>query len=188
MVVTQIISIALFVISLLLSLLCILTSLFKNVGATYFGISSWIIYLLIPFFPFALEQGILRTAPDVWGIAYIFIVFNLLILLLPYHLLVGTLIFGKEHIYRVTRFLTLKKYSYKDVIRYRMKYNSGILHTRFGPKKVITYDFEIYFSDNHYSEFGVNKHNDRKITCIKKILEDNRCKKNKKIDESEYKF
>ena len=188
MFVTQIISTTIFVISLLLSFLCILTSLFKNVGATYFGISSWIIYVIIPFFPFVLEQGILRTAPDVWGIAYIFIVFHLLLLLLPYYLLVGTLIFGKKHIYRVNHFLILKKYSYNDVIRYRMKYESGITLTRFGHKKVITYMFEIYFFDKHYSEFHVNKHNDRKITYIKKILEDNRCKKNKRIDESTYKL
>ena len=181
MFVTQMISITLFIISLLLSLLCIATCLFKNVGATYFGISSWIIYLLIPFFPFALEQMILRVAPNVWGIAYIFIVFNILLLLLPYYLLVGTLIFGKEHIYRVTRFLTLKKYSYKDVIRYRMNYDSGIVHTGFGPTKVITYNFEIYFSDKQCSEFGVKKHNNRKITYIKKILEDNRCKKSGKV-------
>ena len=181
MFVTQIISHTIFLISLFLSIMAILTCLFKNVGATYFGISSWLLYLLIPFFPYMLEQMILLVAPDVWWIVYIFIIANLFFILIPYNLLIGTLIFGKKNIYRVTPFLMLKRYSYQDVIRYSMKYNSEILHTRFGQKKVIVYNFEIYFSDKQCSDFGVNKHNDRKITCIKNILEDNRCKKNEKI-------
>ena len=187
MLVTQIISVSIFIVSLLLSIINILASLFKNVGITC-GISTWILYLAIPFLPFALEQMIFQTSPDVFGIAYIFIVTNALFSIIPYYMLVGTPIFGKKYIYRVTPFLTLKKYLYKDVIRYRMKYESGITLTRFGHEKVITYVFEIYFSDKHYSEFHVKKHNDRKITYIKKVLEDNRCKKNKKIDESEYKL
>ena len=180
MFVTQIISVSIFIISLLLSILNILASLFKNVGITC-GISTWILYLSIPFLPFVLEQMIFQTAPDVFGIAYIFIVMNAFCSIIPYYMLVGTPIFGKKYIYRVTPFLTLKKYSYKDVIRYRMKYESGITLTRFGHEKVVTYVFEIYFSDNRYSEFHVKKHNDRKITCIKKILEENRCKQNGKV-------
>ena len=63
-----------------------------------------------------------------------------------------------------------------------MNYSSGIIHIRYvGPKKVITYDFEIYFNDKMYSEFSVNKHNNKKITYIKKLLEENHCKKNGKI-------
>ena len=181
MFVTQIISNLVFVISLVLSIFDILTCLFKNVGATYFGFSSWFLYLLVPFFLYAMAQMILFIAPDVWGLAYIFIVLHVVCLLIPYNLLVGTLFFGKKHIYRLNNFLIPKRYSYKDVIRYRMKYDSGIIHYRFGPKKVITYDFEIYFSDKQCSEFGVKKHDDRKVVCIKKILENNRCKKNGKI-------
>ena len=187
MFVTQIISVSVFIISLLLSSVVIFASLFKNVGITC-GISSWILFLSIPFLPFALEQMIFQTAPDVFGIAYIFIVMNVFSLIIPYYILVGTPIFGKKYIYRVTYFLTLKKYSYKDVIRYRMKYESGRTFGRFSHEKVITYMFEIYFSDKHYSEFHVKKQNDKKITYIKKILEDNRCKKNKKVDESEYRI
>lgn len=90
--------------------------------------------------------------------------------------------FGKKYIYRLNKFLIPKRYSYKNVIRYRMNYSSGIIHTRYvGPKKVITYDFEIYFNDKMYSEFSVNKHNNKKITYIKKLLEENHCKKNGKI-------
>ena len=186
MLVAQIISVSLFVISLLLITIIILASLFKNVGISSLGISSWIAYFLILFLPFVFEQMLFQTAPEIFGVAYIFIFMNAIGLIMPYFLLVGTTIFGKQYIYRITYFLTLKKYSYEDVIRYRMKYESGIVHTRLGQRKVITYVFEIYFSDYHYSEFGVDKHNDRRITCIKKILENHRCSQNKRIDESKY--
>ena len=187
MFVTQIISIAVFIISLLLSTINILASLFKNVGITC-GISTWFFYLSGSLLPFVLAQMILQTAPDVFGIAYIFIVMNIFSVIIPYYMLTGALIFGQKYIYRITPFLTLKKYSYNDVIRYRMKYESGITLGRFGQQKVITYMCEIYFSDKHYSEFHVNKSNDKKVTYIKKVLQDNRCMKNKKINESEYRI
>ena len=186
MLVAQIISVALFVISLLMIAIVIIASLFKNVGISRLGILSWIAYFLIPFLPFVLEQMLFQTAPEIFGAAYIFIFMNVLGLTIPYFLLVGTTIFGKQHIYRITCFFTLKKYAYEDVIRYRMKYESGVMHTRLGQRKVIDYVFEIYFSDCHYSEFSVDKHNDKRIACIKKILEDHRCRQNKRIDESKY--
>ena len=139
-------------------------------------------YSILPLFPFSLEQFVFHFSPDVWGMAYIFIAMNAFFAIIPYYFLIGTLFFGKKYIYRLNKFLIPKRYSYKNVIRYRMNYSSGIIHTRYvGPKKVITYDFEIYFNDKMYSEFSVNKHNNKKITYIKKLLEENHCKKNEKI-------
>ena len=178
---TQIISHVILGISLFLTILALSFGFFKNIGATYFGFSTILLYLLISLFPYVLSQGILYTAPHAWGIAYIFIVFHAFCLIIPYCILVGTLIFGKKNIYRLNHFLIPKKYSYKDVIRYRMKYESGTFHTRFGPKKSIVYNFEIYFFDKKSSEFAVNKHNDRKVTFIKNILEEKRCRVNGKI-------
>lgn len=65
-----------------------------------------------------------------------------------------------------------------------MKYSSDIIYSRFsGPSKVITYDFEIWFTDGEYSLFCADKPEDRKVQYIKNILEENRCKKNGKIPE-----
>lgn len=182
MLATQIICIFVFLISFILALTAMLGGVLKNVGITYYGFSTLFFHFVLSVFPYGLGQMCLCVAPDVWGIAYIFIAVNLLFAILPYYFLVGSLVFGKKYIYRLTPFLVPKRYSYKNVIRYRMNYSSGIVHSRYsGPKKVITYDFEIYFDDNKHSEFNVNSHDNKKIIYIKSLLEEKRCKKNGKI-------
>ena len=188
MLVTQIIGYVVFIISLILAIIAILFCFLKNIGATYYGFSTLFIYFAIPLFPFLLEQIVFVFAPDVWGLAYIFIGMNILFLFIPYGMLDGDVILGRKNIYRLNSFLIPKKYSYEDVIRYRMKYSSGIVHLGYGPSKVITYNFEIYFNDGEYSVFCVKRDNDRKVSYIKSILEEKRCKKNGKVKECKKKF
>lgn len=180
---TQIIGCVVFVLSLILAIIALLSCVFKNIGATYYGISTLCIYFVIPVFPFFLEQIVFVFAPYAWGLAYIFIGMNILFAFVIFGMLEGTVILGRKNIYRLNSFLIPKKYSYEDVIRYRMNYHSGIVHLGLGPKKVITYNFEIYFNDGEYSLFCAKKENNRKVSYIKSILEEKRCKRNGKVKE-----
>jgi hypothetical protein len=116
-----------------------------------------------------------------WGIAYIFIALNIYFLIIQYVYLIGSAIFTKNSIYRLTKFLVWKKYSYDDVIGYVMKKDSGRVVTRFGQEKVVTFDVEIYFNDNQYVDFSTKDQNNRKITYIKRILEEHHCHRNGRL-------
>ena len=83
-------------------------------------------------------------------------------------------------------FLIPKRYSYKDVVRYRMQYDSTIHHSRFGPHKIISYEVEIWFSDNKYSSFSTKNQDRRKVRYIKNLLTENHCKQNGKIKTDNY--
>ena len=150
---TFVIGLAIFIISLSLSLLTALGTIFKRVGATAFGIIPILFLLFSPCFCFILELVIFHFAPHAWGIAYIFIVMNGGFLALQYVLLVGSAIFTKNSIYRLTQFLVWKKHTYDDVTGYVMKKSSGLVTTRFGQHTVVTFDVEIYFNDNQYASF-----------------------------------
>ena len=181
MLVTFIIGLVIFLISFLLSLLNALGTIFKKVGATSFGIIPVLFLLLFPCFCLTLELAMFYTAPHVWGIAYFFIVMNVYFCVMQYILLVGSAIFTKNNIYRLTKFLVWKKYSYDDVIGYIMKKSSGRVVRRFGQSTVVTFDVEIYFSNNQYASFSTKDQNNRKVAYIKQLLEEHHCHRNGRI-------
>ena len=181
MFVTLIIGLCIFLISFLLSLLIALGTIFKKVGATCFGITPVLFFLLFPCFCLMLELAMFHTAPHVWGIAYFFIVLNSGFLVIQYVFLVGAAIFTKNSIYRLTKFLTWKKYSYDDVIGYVMKKTSGRVLRKYGQAIVVTFDVEIYFNDNQLADFSTKDQNTRKVVYIKQLLEDHHCHRNGRI-------
>ena len=178
---TFVIGLAIFIISLSLSLLIALGTIFKRVGATAFGIIPILFLLFSPCFCFILEFVIFHFAPHAWGIAYIFIVMNGGFLALQYVLLVGSAIFTKNSIYRLTQFLVWKKHTYDDVIGYVMKKSSDLVTTRFGQHTVVTFDVEIYFNDNQYASFSTKDQSNRKVAYIKQLLEEHHCHRNGRI-------
>ena len=178
---TFVIGLAIFIISLSLSLLTALGTIFKRVGATAFGIIPILFLLFSPCLCFVLELVIFHFAPHAWGIAYIFIVMNVGFLALQYVLLVGSAIFTKNSIYRLTQFLVWKKHTYDDVIGYVMKKSSGLVTTRFGQHTVVTFDVEIYFNDNQYASFSTKDQSNRKVAYIKQLLEEHHCHRNGRI-------
>ncbi|MGM9637482.1 MAG: hypothetical protein ACI3YK_05810 [Eubacteriales bacterium] len=170
-----------FILSMLLSLLYFIGSFFKHVGISSFGVIPVLFILICPIVLLILELAMYHYAPHVWGIAYIFIVLNIYLLVLQYFLLLGSTVFTKNHIYRLTASLTFRKYSYSDVIGYVMKYSSGTVIRKFGVSKVRTYDTEVYFADQQYAHFSTNKPDAGKVACIKKLLEAHHCPKNGRI-------
>ena len=184
MVITQIIGFVVFCLSFLLMLCVFIGGMSKRVGISWYGFSTALFFGLLTLAPYILQLALYYTWPDGWGVAYVFIVINLFSLLLFYTILLNATVLGKRHIFRVTYFLIPKKYSYRDVVRYRMKYEGGVLHTRFGPTRTCAYAIEIYFNDGTESCFGVNSENSRKVVYIKRTLENNRCKKNCKVSKT----
>ena len=156
----------------------------KRVGISWYGFFKTFFLAVLCLVLYLSELLLYYTCPDVWGAVYVFIVMNLFLALAFYVLLLNATVFGKRHIFRVTYFLIPKKYSYRDVIRYRMKYESDVFYTRFGPERTRCYAVEIYFNDGTENCFGVNSENSRKVVYIKKTLENNRCKKNCKVSKT----
>lgn len=181
MLVTFIIGLVAFIISFLLSSLIALGAVFKKIGTTSFGIIPILFLLLVPCFFLTMELKMLYFAPHAWGINLLFIVMNAVFLVLQYISLVGSAIFTKNSIYRLTKFLTWKKYSYDDVIGYIMKKSSGLVVTRIGRHNVVTFDVEIYFSDNQYASFSTKDQNDRKVAHVKQLLKEHHCCPNGRI-------
>ena len=128
-----------------------------------------------------MELAIFQNAPYAWGVAYFFIAMNTCFLVLQYIFFVGSAIFTKNSIYTLTKFLIWKKYNYADVIGYVMKKSSGCVASRLGPHTVVTFDVEIYFSDNQYSYFSTKDQNNRKVAHIKQLLEEHHCHRNGRI-------
>jgi len=180
--VTFIIGLGIFLISFLLSLLIALGAVFKKVGATSFGIIPVIFFVLFPCFCLTMELVMFHTASHVWGLAYFFIAMNAYFLVMQYIFLVGSAIFTENNIYRLTKFLVWKKYSYDDVIGYVMKKTAGRVVRRFGQSTVVTFDVEIYFSDNQYVSFSTKDQNSGKVTRIKQLLEEHHCHRNGRIE------
>ena len=185
MLVTQIIAWTVFIISVAFTITCCIFGILKNVGSEEFGLSM-VFFALLLVFPLGMVHVFLFQIPEAWGASYIFIFVNILISLAPYCLLQSSLIFTKNHIYRLNYFLIPKRYSYKDVVRYRMQYDSTIHHSRFGPHKIISYEVEIWFSDNKYSSFSTKNQDRRKVRYIKNLLTENHCKQNGKIKTDNY--
>ena len=181
MLATFIIGLVIFIISCLLSLLIALGTIFKKVGATSFGITPILFFLLFPCFCLTMELAMFQNAPHVWGIAYFFIALNTCFLVIQYIFLVGSAIFTKNSIYRLTKFLIWKKHNYDDVIGYVMKKSSGRVVHRFGQHTVVTFDVEIYFSNNQYTSFSTKDQNNRKVAHIKQLLEEHHCHRNGRI-------
>ena len=181
MLVTFIIGVGIFLISFLLSLSIALGTIFKKVGATSFGIIPNLLFLLFPCFCLTLELAMFHIAPHVWGIVYIFIAMNVYFLVMQYIFLVGSAIFTKNNIYRLTKFFVWKKYSYDDVIGYVMKKKSGTLYRRSGPHKVVAFEVEIYFNDDQYVDFSTKDEVNRKVIHVKRLLEEHQCNRNGRI-------
>ena len=100
---------------------------------------------------------------------------------MQYIFLVNSAIFTKNNIYRLTKFLVWKKYSYDDVIGYVIKKSAGRVLGRFGQRTVVTLDVEIYFRDNQYADFSTKDQNNKKIAYIKQLLQDHHCHRNGRI-------
>lgn len=178
MVFTMIIGTVFFVLSALLGLLVLFGAMFKNIGATHFGMFGTLFFLLFPCFCFGAEVMLYRTAPHVWGLAWFFIVLNVYFLVLQYIHFVGSAVFTGSSIYRLTRFLVWKRHSYDDVIGYVMKKSSGRIRFKSGSRKVVTFDVEIYFNDNQYASFSTKDQSSRKVEYITKLLEEHHCRRN----------
>jgi len=173
---------AIFLISLALSLYYLFGVICRNVGVTSFGISIPIFMFVAPVLFWNLGVYVLRESRQIWGIAFIFIFMNLMFVVIQYFLLVGSVIFTKKYIYRVTKFLLLKRYTYDQVIGYTMKKDSGWSYSRFGGKhKAITYEVQIFFTDKKYSNFALKNEESRKAIRIKGILEEHNCRRDGRI-------
>lgn len=174
---TMILGIAVFAVSVWLSLVDLLGSFCKNVG-TSSSVAGDILFLSGSGLFFGLQ---FFMYPDIWGLAYIFIVFNIGILAMQWFLLVGSAVFTKNHIYRLTDFLIFKRYDYEDVIGYVMKNTSGTVHSKYSSRKVISFDVEIYLLDDQFISFSTKNSSDKKITYIKGLLKEHHCRPNGRI-------
>ena len=96
-------------------------------------------------------------------------------------MLVGSAVFTKKHIYRLTNFLIFKRYDYADVIGYVMKNTSGTVHGKYGSCKVVSFEVEIYLRDDQYISFSTRNSSDKKIMHIKSLLKEHRCRPNGRI-------
>ncbi len=163
--------------SVWLSLVDLLGSFCKNVG-TSSNAAGDIFFLVGSGFLFGLQ---FIMYPDIWGLAYIFIVFNACLLAMQWFILVGSAVFTKKHIYRLTNFLTFKKYDYEDVIGYVMKNRSGTVQSKYGSRKVVSFDVEIYLRDDQYIAFGTRNSSNKKISHIKGLLKEHHCRANGRI-------
>jgi len=181
---TLILGLFVFTVSILLALFSLIGKLLRNIGTTSFGIITNIFIVIFPCFCFTFELELIHSFSNDWGIAYFFIALNLYFLVIEYFYLIGSAVFTKKHIYRLTKFLTFKKYSYDDVVGYVMKKDSGVIYRRGGPRKVITFDVEIYFSDDTLAEFSTKDEYDSKIPYIKNLLEEHHCHRNGRIKNS----
>ena len=179
--VTFIIGLIVFAVSLLLGLCILFGAFFKNVGATSFGIFPPILLVFSSCFFYVLELFILCNAQHVWGLSYIFIVMNAGCILIAYGISINSAIFTKKSIYRLTKFLTLEKHSYNNVIGYVMKKTSDVHYSKFGARTVLTYDVEIYLNNNKYISFSTKRDSDRKIKYIIQLLQDHHCHRNGRI-------
>ena len=79
------------------------------------------------------------------------------------------------------KFLIWEKHTYEDVIGYVMKKSTGRIFSRFGEKTVVTFDVEIYFSNNQYASFSTKDQNNRKVAYIKQLFEEHHCHRNGRI-------
>lgn len=178
---TFIIGLILFIVSISLSILAALGAMCKNVGVSTFGAFQVLILLLSPCFFFLMELVVYHYAPEAFGVAYLFIVMNILLIALQYILLIGSAVFTKNSIYRLTKALVFKRYAYDDVIGYDMKKSSGIIRTRLGKKTVVLFDVEIYFNDGQYAYFSTKERSDTKAQNVKRLLEEHHCHRNGRI-------
>ena len=172
---------AVFAVSLLIGLFCLFCDFFKNVGCSDSGAFLSIFFLCALCFFYRLELACFSEAPHLWGAAYFFIALNAGCIYIFYVWLAGSAIFTKKRIYRLTKFLTFKKYAYDDVIGYVMKKTSGVIPGKFGMKTVRSYDVEIYLKDYQCISFRAKDESSRKIRHIRKVLQDHHCHKNGRI-------
>ena len=178
---TFIIGLILFIVSILLSILAAFGAMSKNVGVSTFGALQVLILLISPCFFFLMELVIYHYAPEAFGVAYLFVFMNILLIAMQYIMLIGAAVFTKNSIYRLTKALIFKRYAYEDVIGYDMKKSSGIIRTRLGKKKVVTFDVKIYFNNGQCAFFSTKEQTDRKAMNIKQLLEEHHCHKNGRI-------
>lgn len=176
-----IIGLIVFIISFLLSVFVLLGMIFKNIGVTSFGLVPVIFFLLFPCFCFVMECGTYHYASHVWGFSYMFIVMNSCFIVMQYFSLVGSAVFTKNSIYRLTKFLVWKRHTYDEVIGYVMKNTSGRVVRRFGQYHVVTFDVEIYFTNNQYASFSTKDQFNKKVVHIKQLLEEHHCHRNGRI-------
>ena len=188
MLVANIIGTVVFYLSLLAAVFIIFCGLLKIFGVTYFGLENMLFFIIAPCIFFALEQAVFYYNDNAWWASLIFIAMNLGVLVVEYFLLVNAGVFCKNSLYRLTRYMVFKKYSYGDVIGYKMKLTAGTVVRRFGQKVVKTYDVEIYLSDNTHISFSTKHERNRKIEYIKSLLEANRCHRNGRIKRQKCKW
>ena len=173
-VVAFIIGIVVFFISLIFALLYLMGGFFKNIGFGGFGFGG-LVFLAWPIFCLTIEFSIYHYAPEAWWVAVLFIIFNSFLIINLSIVMDCSAVFSKNSIYRVSVcFPFLKRYTYDDVVGYVMKKSSGYVRMR----KVFTYDVEIFFNDNKTVFLCFGNESDKKVSYIKKILQDNHCKSN----------
>lgn len=147
---------AVFAITLLLSFLWLIGSLFKNVGVTYFNPAGLVFYIAFPFLCFWMEGMVFDSAPHAWGVAIIPIVLNLYFLFLQYVHFIGSMIIGKRNIYRIGHAFIIRKYTFDKIKKCSGNYSSGIVASKVSRKKVTTFTVQVRFSDGTQGEFSTN--------------------------------
>lgn len=151
-----------FGITLLLSLLWLIGTLFKNVGVTYFNPVGLLFYIAFPFLCFGMEAMVFDLVPHAWEVAIIPIVMNLYFLFLQYIHYVGSLIIGKKYIYRIGHGFIIRKYTFDKIKKCSGNYSTGTVASKVSRRQVTTFDIQVRFSDGTQGEFSANNENSPK--------------------------
>ena len=148
----------LYVFSMLLSFLYLIGILMKNVGTTYFNLGMPFLCLTFPSLLYWIQWGLATEAPDAWLVSILFIAMNLGWLAIMYLTIFfcGTVIIGKNYIYRLGHSLRLHRYTFDQIKKCSGHWETDTVR-RWG-RSVTTkmYDIEVSFTDGTTVSFCAN--------------------------------
>lgn len=152
----------LFVISMILSLLLTIGSFFKNIGVSYFNVIGLLLFLLFPVFCLWLEWVIYDPSSTAWVVMLFPLILNLYFIFVLYIALIGSMIIGRKHIYRLGHNFLLHKYTFDEVKRCSGSYSTDTLVIKGHRTKSTIFNVTVTFSDGSKGDFATKSKESRK--------------------------
>lgn len=152
----------LFVISMVLSLFLTVGSLFKNIGVSYFNVIGSLLFLLFPVFCLWLEWLIYDPSSTTWVVMLFPLLLNLYFIFVLYIALIGSMIIGRKHIYRLGHGFLLHKYTFDKVKRCSGSYSTDTLVIKGCRTKSTIFNVTVTFSDGSKGDFATSSKESRK--------------------------
>ena len=147
---------AIFSVTLVLTLLYLIGSFFRNVGVSCFYRGAFLLYSALLILCAWLYSEAFFSPSRQWGETVFPMILNLILLFLQYIHFHGAMVIGKKYIYKMGHGFIVRRYSFDQIKKCSGKHETVVRTKWHQRRKTTFFTVEVMFSDGSQGSFSTN--------------------------------